>query len=579
VPPDSKPPPSQPPAAARGEGVHLERRLLRGDRRVSGYLALAVGGGLLAALAVVGQAALLSQVLAGVFVRHLAPDDLRGPLAGLLAVALLRGAGLVAAELVGQRAAGRAKAALRRRLGSRVAELGPLALRRERTGELVSTMVEGVEAMDGYLAQALPQLALAVLVPLLLLAVYLATDPLTALAVMVTAPFIPVLTVLIGLKTKDLMDRRWAQLARMGAHFLDMIQGLPTLKLFGQSKAQAAGIEQVSERYGRSTMDVLRVAFQSSLVLDLAATMGVALVAIEIGTRLLLRSLPFERAVFLLLLAPEFFLPLRQLALARHARLSGQAAARRIFALLDSPSPPAAPAPDRAAAVPGTAAPAISVEHVSYTPPTREEPALTDVSLRLARGATTALVGASGAGKTTLAALLLCFARPDRGRILVEGTPLEEIDTTAWRRLVAWVPQLPHLFQGTVADNIRLGRPGASEQEVERAARAARAHDFICALPQGYRTQIGEGGGRLSGGQRQRLALARAFLLDRPVVILDEPTVHLDAETAGVVRTAILAHCRGRTALVITHDAELAAAAGAVIVMREGATVPAEAVG
>jgi ATP-binding cassette subfamily C protein CydD len=557
--------------AARGE----EKRLLQGDRRLLVYLGLAVAGGLLAAVAVVGQAALLSRVLAAVFVGHRTLRDLAWPLAALLALAALRGAGLVAGELLGQRAAGRAKAELRRRLGSRLAELGPIPLRGERTGEVTTTMVEGVESLDGYLGQALPQLALAVLVPVLVLAVYLAVDPLTAVAVMVTAPFIPILTVLIGLKTRDMMDRRWAQLARMGAHFLDMIQGLPTLKLFGQSQPQAAGIEEVSDRYGRSTMDVLRVAFQSSLVLDLAATMGVALVAIEIGSRLLLRSLPFERAVFLLLLAPEFFLPLRQLALARHARLSGQSATRRIFAILDSGGADGT-APAAAAPAPGPVE--IRLESVAYTPPAREVPALKEVSFRLLRGRTLALVGPTGAGKTTVAALLLRFASPERGRILVNGRPLQELDPAAWRRLVAWVPQLPHLFHGSVADNIRLGRPEATLAEVEAAADAAHAHTFIQALPDGYGTSIGEAGARLSGGQRQRLALARAFLLDRPVVILDEPTLHLDAVTAGQVRRATLAHCRGRTALVITHDVELAAGADEVVSLREGMTLPAEAV-
>jgi thiol reductant ABC exporter CydD subunit len=534
---------------------------------------------LLAAAAIVGQAALLSHVLAGVFVQHRLLGDLGWPLAGLLLLALLRGGGLVAGELFGQRAASRAKAALRRRLGSRLAQLGPLPMRGERSGEVATTMVEGVESLDGYLGQALPQLALAVLVPLLVLAVYLATDPLTALAVMVTAPFIPILTLLIGLKTRDMMDKRWAQLARMGAHFLDMIQGLPTLKLFGQSQAQAAGIEEVSERYGRSTMDVLRVAFQSSLVLDLAATMGVALVAIEIGTRLLLRSIPFELAIFLLLLAPEFFLPLRLLALARHSRLSGQSAARRIFAFLDSPAAPSPDGHSAAASAPPPRPVEIRVESVAYTPPARELPALRTVSLHLSPARTTALLGPSGAGKSTLAALLLGFAAPQRGSILIDGRPLRDLEPVAWRRLVAWVPQLPHLFNGSVADNIRLGRPEASRQEIEQAAAAAHAHAFIRALPLGYDTSIGEGGARLSGGQRQRLALARAFLLDRPVVILDEPTLHLDAATAAQVRRAILSHCRGRTALVITHDAELAAGADAVVTMHEGMTLPAGAAG
>jgi ATP-binding cassette, subfamily C, bacterial CydD len=573
-------PPPQP-SPARGEGEEagkrprerLDLRILRLDPLAARCVAAAVAAGLLATGAVVAQAALLSRVLAGVFVQHDRLGDVAGALVLLLLAALVRGLCLLAADVLGQRASGRVKRLLRRRLVSRLLELGPTFSRGERTGQLVTTAGEGVESLDAYLGQALPQLALAVLAPGLVLAVLLWSDPLSALAVLLIAPFVPVLTALIGARTKELVDRRWAQLGRMSAHFLDMLQGLPTLKLFGQSRAQLAGIEEVSRSYGRSSMDVLRVAFQSSLVLDLAATMGVALVAIEVGTRLLLRSLPFERAVFLLLLTPELFLPLRQLAVARHARLQGASAARRVFALLDAP-PPARPAPG-----PGAAAPPrfeIRLEQVAYTPPGRDEPALHDVSLCLPRGCVTALTGPTGAGKTTVGALLLRFADPDAGAITVDGAPLSDLGPAAWRRLVAWCPQLPHLFHGTIADNIRWGRPEASPGDVERAARAALAGEFIRALPDGYATQVGEDGARLSGGQRRRIALARAFLLDRPVVILDEPTAHLDRRTGEAVREAVLRHCRGRTALLITHDERLARLADRVVVLERGRTLPAE---
>jgi thiol reductant ABC exporter CydD subunit len=559
-------------APERRRRESLDLRILRLDASAVRFLVGAVAAGLLGTVAVVVQAALLSRLLAGIFTGHQALRALGLALGLLLLVGLGRGLCLLAAEVLGQRAAGRVKSALRRQLASRILQLGPLFARGQRTGELASTIGEGVESMDAYLAQALPQLALAVLAPGLVLAVMLAVDPLTALAVMLVAPFVPALTALIGLKTRDLMDRRWARLARMSAHFLDMLQGLPTLKLFGQSRAQVAGIEEVSRSYGRSTMDVLAVAFQSTLVLDLAATMGLALVAIEVGSRLLLRWLPFDRALFVLLLAPEFFLPLRLLALARHARLSGSSAAARIFALLDEPAlPRRTPAP-RAPHPPRLE---IRLDGVGYTPPGRERPVLADVSLRLAAGRLTALTGPSGAGKTTLAGLLLRFAEPDPGTITVDGEPIGEQPAEGWRRLVAWAPQLPHLFHGTIADNIRLGRPEAGPEQVAAAAREARADDFIRAMPLGYATPVAESGATLSGGQRQRLALARAFLLDRPVVILDEPTVHLDGRTAAEVRAAILRHCRGRTALVITHDAELAGLADQLVVLENGRTIPA----
>lgn len=522
---------------------------------------------MLVTLGAVVQAALLSRLLAEVFLGRKPLAELSSLLAGLVALGAVRGLSLIAVELLGQKAAGQIKLAVRRQLDAKLLELGPLALATRRTGDLASLFGEGTEALSSYVGQALPQLVLSVLAPALILVIYAVLDPLSALALLVIAPFIPVLMSLIGLKTRELMDRRWAELARMSAHFLDMLQGLPTLKLFGQSRAQVAGIEQVSRRYGRSTMDVLRVALQSSLVLDLAATMGVALVAIEVGSRLLLRSLPFERALLLLLLAPEFFLPLRQLALARHARLAAVAAASRVFAVLDMPAPTCNLPPPKPAALLGLD---VRLEGVAYTPPTRDEAALHEVTLRLPPGCMTALVGPTGAGKSLVAALLLCFAEPERGTISVGGEALCELDPVAWRRLIAWMPQRPHLFHGSIADNIRLGKPEAGVEEVRLAARAAGADDFIQASRLGYATPVGEGGARLSGGQRRRIALARAFLLDRPIMVLDEPTAHLDRGTAASVRQAIASRCGGRTALVITHDLELARQADQVVTLEAG---------
>ncbi|MDQ6914627.1 MAG: thiol reductant ABC exporter subunit CydD [Actinomycetota bacterium] len=520
-----------------------------------------MSAGFAGAALVVVQAWLLSRVVGGVFQHHYRLAGVATLLALLLGVAAARGAALLAMEVLGQRAAARVKAGVRKRLAAHLFALGPVRIGAERTGEVASTLGEGVEALDEYVRFALPALALAVLAPALVFAVYAAIDPLSALALLVVAPFIPVLTALIGLRTRDLMDRRVAELGRMSAHFLDMIQGLPTLKMFGQSGAQVEGISRVAARYGRSTMDVLRVAFQSSLVLDLSATMGVALVAIEIGTRLLLRTLDFERALFLLLLAPEFFLPLRQLAAARHARLAATAAGERIFELLAAPVPPAgghAGAPRRLD---------VRFVSVSYTPPGRSRPALANCSLWLPAGRTTALVGPSGAGKSTVGSLLQRFVEPDEGAITVGGVPLALVELRAWRRQVAVVPQRPHIFHGTIADNIRLARPEAPMADVVAAAKAAALDDFVATLPLGYETPAGEDGARLSGGQRQRVALARAFLQDRPLLLLDEPTVHLDPGLEARVRESIALLCAGRTALLITHDEALAARADRVITL------------
>jgi ATP-binding cassette subfamily C protein CydD len=549
-----------------------ERRLLDAAPSARAGLVLSVAASLLAAGAVVGQAAALSRAIAGAAFEGRTAAEVAPALAAVVGLAGVRAALLWLADGAAHRAAAAVQAAVRDRFVGRLLALGPGFTRTERTGELATSAVEGVEALDDYVRLYLPLRALAVLVPALVLVAELVADPLSAAAILVVAPFVPLLAALIGLRTRDLVNRRWAELARLGAHFLDVLQGLATLKLFGQSRDQGRAIARMAERYGTSTMDVLRVAFQATLVMDLAATMGVALVATEVGGRLLLRGLPFDRALFVLLLAPEFFLPIRQFAAARHARLAAAAAAERLLAVIDAPGPARQPGP-RASAAPPPDRFDVRFEAVAYTPPERTEAALAGVTFELPAGLTTALVGPSGAGKSTVVDLLLRLSEPSAGRVTVGGTPLAALDPAAWRRLVAWVPQHPHLFHGSVADNIRLARPDAALDEVVAAARAAGADEFVVRLPRGYETPVGEDGARLSGGQRQRIALARALLRPAPLVVLDEPTAHLDPEREGPVRSAVADLCRGRTALVVSHRLDLVAAADRVVVLDRGRVV------
>jgi ABC-type transport system involved in cytochrome bd biosynthesis fused ATPase/permease subunit len=369
----------------------------------------------------------------------------------------------------------------------------------------------------------------------------------------------------------------------MGAFYLDILQGLPTLKLFGRSREQAANIEAISRRFGETTLKVLATAFQSSLMMEWAATAATAMVALEVSLRLVGGSITYGPALAVLLLTPEFFLPLRQLAIKYHAGAAGKAAGERIFAILDEPAALAqaqratalwvAATSTTAAAVPLSAG--IRFEHVTYDYPVHGEaapraPALRDGSFVLPEGKTTALVGASGAGKTTVANLLLQFLHPTSGRILAGGVDLAGVDPALWRRQVASVPQRPHLFSGTAAENIGLGKPGASLDEIVAAAKAAHAHEFLAALPQGYATPLGEHGARLSGGQRQRVAIARAFLKDAPLLILDEASAGLDAESEAHIADALRRLMAGRTVVVIAHRLHLATAADQVIVLEGG---------
>ncbi len=498
------------------------------------------------------------------------------PLLGVLVVlATIRAALSFAQEWIAQHAASRLVGRLRHDLLSHLAALGPAYIEGERTGELSAVLVRGLEAVETYVTAFLPARALAAAVPILVVVTVFLLDPPTALVLLVTGPLLLLLLVLIGERTRSMSERRFADLRWMSAYFLDMLRGIATLKMFGRSREQVDAMRTISGRYGDATMSLLRTAFQTGLVLDWGAAVAMALVAVEVGLRLIEDAIPFERALTVLVLAPEFFLPLRQFALRYHAGSDGRAVAERIFAVLDLPAPPVRAARDdgRSARPVAPRAPEIVFDDVAFTFPDRVQPAIDALTLTIRAGSRVALVGETGAGKSTVLSLLLRFCEPDRGRILVDGASL--VDADEWRARIAWVPQRAHLFHGSVADNIRMSRPEASDAEIIAAARGACAIDFIEALPGGFATPIGEGGVRLSGGQRQRLAIARALLRDAPVVLLDEPTSHLDLEGESAVADALEQLTSGRTVIVVAHRLRLARGADQVVVLDRGRVVEA----
>jgi ATP-binding cassette subfamily C protein CydD len=396
----------------------------------------------------------------------------------------------------------------------------------------------------------------------------LAVDPWAALIVAAAFPVLVLLLALIGGRVREAAERRERELAWLGAHFLDVIRGLPTLKMFGRSAEQAGTIEAVGARFGATTMDVLRTAFQASLVLEWGAVGATALVAIEASVRLMSGGLGFEHALAALLLAPELFLPLRRYSAEYHTGQAGRAAAARIYGVLDAP-----PRHRRKSGRPVPERLDLRFEGVAVAYDDGARPALRGFSLAVPDGATVALVGATGAGKSTVAGVLLRFVEPDAGVVLVGGVPLRAIDTARWRASVAHVPQHPSLFRGTVADNIRLGRPDATDAEVIAAARAAHVDTFVSSLPDGYATPVGERGARLSGGERQRIALARAVLRDAPLLVLDEATSHLDPESEALVLETLARLRQGRTVVAITHHPAVAQNADLVAVMHAGRVV------
>ncbi|MCK2218936.1 thiol reductant ABC exporter subunit CydD [Actinomadura sp. ATCC 31491] len=538
-------------------------RLMRAERSVRRHLAVTLAAAVLAGLLVLAQAELLAGVLSGRFTA--------AALGALAAVVGVRALLAWTQGVFAGRTATGVKSALRHRLLARLRELGPGRLAAHRSGELVTLAGRGLDGLDAYLTGYLPSIAVAAVVPVAVLVRLFAADLASAVIVLVTLPLIPVFGALVGMTTKAVTERQYRALARLGGHFLDVVRGLPTLRAFGRARYQAGVIRQVADAHRSATMRTLRVAFLSSLVLELCASLSLALVAVPIGLRLLGGSLDLTTGLLVLLLAPEAYLPLRAMGTRFHASMEGVAAADAAFAVLDTAGDP--PRPAGRGGVPAAGAPEIRLEHVTVRYPGRDAAALEDVTLTVRPGERVALVGESGGGKSTLLHLLLGFVEPDAGRVLVDGADLRELDLAGWRARLAFVAQRPHLFAASVADNIRLGAPAASDEDVRRAAAAAHA-DFVDALPRGFGTVLGERGANLSAGQRQRVALARAFC--RPgasVLLLDEPTARLDgrSEAAVVAGTAELA--RGRTAIIVAHRPAMIDLADRVVRLHAGRVV------
>lgn len=551
------------------------KQLLHQTSKFRSLLTLATGLGTLGGFAVIAQAHTLAQLINGAFLSKQPLAALTALLVLFAAIVLMRSALTWAADIAAHSMSYQVRGNLRSRLLDRLFALGPIYTRDKRTGELVNILTDGIESLDSYVAGYLPQIFLTVTIPLLILLIVFPLDPLSGLVLLLSAPVIPVFMALIGTLSERMTQKRWNALNWMSAHFLDVLQGLTTLKLFGRDQVQVEKVRAISNRFRIATMQVLRVAFLSSLVMELAATLSTAVVAVEIGVRLLSGAIAFEHALFVLMLAPEFYIPLRTLGARHHAAMAAKASTNSIEAVLNAPL--------TTRAMSGETPPAtwltLAFEDVSYTYASSDEEehssrtTLANCSFVVRRGEHVALVGSSGAGKSTVANLLLRFLEPTSGAVSLDGHPLASIAPDVWREQIAWVPQMPYLFNTTVTENIGLARPGASIDEVIAAAQDAQAQEFIEALPQGYNTILGERGVRLSGGQAQRIALARAFLRNAPILILDEATSHLDAASESAIQATLERLAAGRTLITITHHLAAVETANRVLLMRDGRVI------
>ncbi|MFC9620508.1 thiol reductant ABC exporter subunit CydD [Streptomyces sp. NPDC056930] len=544
----------------------IDPRLLRYARATRLFLAAVVALGVVGAALVIAQAMLIAEVVVGGFEDGRAVSGLRTPLIMLAAVALGRGLVSWLTELAAYRASAAVKSELRGRLLERAAALGPGWLSGQRTGSLVALATRGVDALDDYFARYLPQLGLAVVVPVAVLARIVTEDWVSAAIIVVTLPLIPLFMILIGWATQSRMDRQWRLLSRLSGHFLDVVAGLPTLKVFGRAKAQAESIRTITSQYRRATLRTLRIAFLSSFALELLATLSVALVAVTIGMRLVHGELDLYTGLVVLILAPEAYLPIRQVGAQYHAAAEGLSAAEEIFSVLETE-----PRPGGTQDIPESLR--LELEGVTVRHEGRTEASLDGASLVVDEGETVALVGPSGVGKSTLLDVVLGFTAPDEGRVRIGGVDLAALAPEHWRERIAWVPQRPYLFAGTIAENVRLARPDADDGAVTAALRDAGAYDFVAELPDGAQTLLGEDGAGLSAGQRQRLALARAFLADRPLLLLDEPTASLDGETEAGIVEAVRRLAAGRTVLLVVHRPALLSVADRVVTLEPGLTL------
>lgn len=547
--------------------MNLDSRLFKLIKDLKGTFFLTIFFALLTAIAIIFQAHYLSRIIDLSFLK-------KQPLENLLPVVLVFVL-LVLGRFLSQwisnhfaiQLSSRIRFDLRNHLVNQLHKTSPVYLSLEKRGELTNTLQQGIEALDAYFRSYVPQLFNAAAIPLLILIFVFPIDLLSGIVFLFTAPIIPIFMILIGGLAKRANQRQWKTLSFLSAYLLDMIEGLTTLKILNRSHSQLTRIKTLSEQFRQTAISVLRIAFLSALVLEMAATISTAVIAVEIGLRLLYAKLPFSQALFILILAPEFYQPMRQLGASFHAGMEGFEAAQRIFEIFNFPSRPTVTAQIKE--VPKSFI-HITFNQVSFTYPGSQNAALKNINFTIQYGKKYVIIGTSGSGKSTLFNLILRFITPTEGEILIDGRNLQCWPEESWFQMISWVPQKAYLFHDTIEANLRLVKPYATQKEIERACQKARLHTFIEQLPEGYQTIVGERGIRLSGGQAQRLALARAFLKNAPIILLDEPTANLDPQLDREIIEIFNQLPKETTQIIIAHRLSTLKSADTILALQNG---------
>lgn len=547
----------------------MNPRLLKEVKPVRILLGLVVLQGVLSGILIIFQAYDLADIVNRVYLDHQGFVHVEHTIWSLLVIIIARALLTLFGETGALSLATKIQARLRLQLSQRILDAGPLYVSREQTGELVNTVIKGVEDLEPYLARYIPQVAITGLVPTIILIEAFVKDWITGVILLVTIPLIPFFMILIGRQAESKTQKQWEMLSRLSAHFLDVLQGLTTLKLLGQSGHQAQGIERASDEFRRATMASLRIAFLSALVLEMLASLSMAMVAVGIGLRLIPGLISFQTSFFLLVLVPEFYLPWRMLGTRFHDGLNGMEAAKRIFQILDAPPLAESHGTVRLEDVDRP----LVFDEVSFRYEDREQSAIEDIRAVVHPHERIAIVGPSGAGKSTLLSLVMGFAQPSQGTIRLGTVSLQDLDLLWWRQQISFLTQNPYIFSGTLRDNLLMDNPTASVDQLEHALEMSGAMEFVKMLPQGLDTHIDEKGRGLSGGQKQRLAMARAFLKDAPIVLMDEPTANLDPETESILWQYLEKLLENRTALVVAHRLSTARRLDKIWVMNQGRLV------